>query len=171
MRIQRALILCKDQKTDDELKAIMATHPWAPALIHGFYKSFGEIWDECYGAHSGFDAIWIDAGLTLFDPDRKWIVENFHSPGGALELFQPSTDLLGEYERHKCRLQYEWWEAIVRLITHQIPANYWAYGVYYGEIEDDFDNAEQAWRDSFLGHFDYSPEAQAALGNAASMTA
>jgi hypothetical protein len=39
MLVRQALILCKDQKTDDELKAIMATHPWSGALMHGFYKS------------------------------------------------------------------------------------------------------------------------------------
>jgi hypothetical protein len=64
MFIKRALILCKDQQTDAELKAVMATHPWASGLLYGFYKSFGRTWDELI-ASLGFDAIWIDAGLTI----------------------------------------------------------------------------------------------------------
>jgi hypothetical protein len=40
------LIGRKDQKTDDGLKAVMPTHPWASAIIHGFYKLFGEVWKE-----------------------------------------------------------------------------------------------------------------------------
>jgi hypothetical protein len=59
MFIRNALIFCKDQKTDDQLKAILATHPWAPALLHGFYKSSCGTRDE-YSSYGGYDALWVE---------------------------------------------------------------------------------------------------------------
>jgi hypothetical protein len=50
---------------------------------------------------------------------------------------------------------------------HQIPAHYQTYNIYYGEIEDDFDDPEKAWREDLLARFNYSPKVEAALGNAA----
>jgi hypothetical protein len=136
MFIKMALILNKDQKTDDELKAIMATHPWAPALLHGFYKTFGGTWEE-YGDRGFYDAIWIDGGIAGFDHNDKWLIENFHAPN---LLCRPlSDDPFGPYERRKDKLRKAWWDANVALICHQIPRDYQTYAVYYGEIEDDFE--------------------------------
>ena len=163
MYIKQALIVCKDQKTDDELKAIMATHHWAPAMIHGFYKLFGEVWEEEKEIGHMADAIWIDGGLTYFDTKNKWVVENFHVPNIYRE--QEPALLFTPYERRKYDLEKEWWNATVALILHQIPRDYHACGVYYGELEDEFDNVEEAWRESLLAYFNYAPAVEVALGN------
>ncbi|MGY8682459.1 hypothetical protein Q2941_32485 [Bradyrhizobium sp. UFLA05-153] len=170
MQIKKALILSKDPKTDDELKAIMATHP-AP-WVHGFYKStlHDKWWEAClHTSASGIDAIWIEEGFT-FDHGDKWLVESFHVP----DLFcRPlSADPFGPYERRKDQLEEAWWSANVALIFHQIPESYHAYGVYYGEREDEWGGPdcselpepEPAWRESLLEYFDYAPEVKAALG-------
>jgi hypothetical protein len=165
MFIKTALILCEDRKTDDELKTIMATHPWAPALMHGFYKSFGGTWEE-YADRGGGDpdAIWCGGGITAYNRDRddKWIVESFDTPH---LLCRPlSTDPLCAYERRKGQLEDNWWMATVELIRHQVPAEYRVYVIYYGEIVDEFDNAEEAWREGLLAIFNYAPKVAAALG-------
>ncbi len=165
MFIRHALILCKDQKTDDELKTIMATHPWAPGMVHGFYKSSEGTRDE-YGDWGGYDALWVEQGITLFDAANKWIVKSFHTPNPYRELGS-IDDLFGSEARREGELKNQWWNARVELILHQIPDHYQGYGIYYGEIEDEFDNAEQAWCKSLLEHFNYSPEIEAAIGNAA----
>jgi hypothetical protein len=173
MDIKQALILCKDQKTDDELKAIMATHPWSGAIMHGFYKSLDEKWEpDLEYWHGTPDAIWVDGGITG-PVGVKWIVENYHVPN--LFYCRPlPDDPFGPYGRRKDELEQAWWKANVALIFHQIPDEYHAYRVYYGEIEDDYDHdgshgghaavAEEAWRECLLHHFNYSPEVKAALG-------
>ncbi len=158
MFIKIALIVSKDRKTDDELKTIMATHPWA-LLTHGFYKSFGGTWEE-YADRGAYDAIWCDGGIS-FNND-KWIVENFHVP--LVNWRDLSADPLCAYERYKGQLENKWWKATVELIVHQIPDEYQVYDICYGEIVDEFDNAEEAWRESLLKRLNYAPEVAAALG-------
>jgi hypothetical protein len=158
MFIRDALIICKRQKTDEELKAILASHPWAPSMTHGFYRSFGGTWEE-YGDRGYPDAIWIDQGIAAFDPENKWIVENFHTP----ELCQLlPADPFGSYGRRKNELEERWWHAIQELIAFQIPDDHYVYNILYGELEDESgEGAEQAWRESLLEHFNYSPEVEA----------
>jgi hypothetical protein len=163
MNIKQALILAKDQKTDDELKAIMATLP--SPRTHGFYKSLSEKWDHVWPCCTLPDAIWIDKGLTGFDHENKWIVEGFHTPNTA-RCRPLSTDPFGSYEQHKDDLKNQWWGATVKLILYQIPDGYRVYAINYGEIEDEFDGAEAAWRESLLEHLDYSVDAEALFGTA-----
>jgi hypothetical protein len=161
MYIKRALIFSRVQKTDDELKAIMATHPWAGTLMHGFYKSREGKWDPYFfQAHT--DAIWIDEGITAFcRSNNEWIDEEVHSPA---PLFWHVLDRPWEERRDIWRnLEKAWWSATTALVLHSIPKGYPAYVVYYGEIEDEFDNAEEVWRESILEHFDYSDEVKAAI--------
>ncbi|MDA9521461.1 hypothetical protein XI06_14140 [Bradyrhizobium sp. CCBAU 11434] len=170
MMIKKALICAKDQKTDDELKAIMATHPWAPGMIHGFYKS-DAIFGELIGRMT-YGAIWIDAGFGF--GSGNWMVESFHCPEPAYPCSRPlPSDPMddGWYQRRKA-----WWKATSELIRNGIPDDYRVYIVYYGEIEDDFDFdgtqggdaavAEASWRKGILAHFNYSPEVEAAVGAA-----
>jgi hypothetical protein len=166
MFIQRALILCKDEKTDDELKTIMATHPWAPGgMVHGFYKSSEGTRAE-YGDWGGYDALWVEQGITLFDPANNWVVESFHTPSPYCELGS-IDDLFGADARRNDELKKQWWDATVALILHQIPDDYRAYSIFYGELEDEFDHAEETWRESLRAHFDYSPKVEAFFNKAA----
>jgi hypothetical protein len=117
MFVRTAFILCKAPKTDDELKAIMATHPWGPALIHGFYKVLDEKWKPDWGFWWGKpDAIWCNDGFNHFGSDNTWIVENFDVP----HLYErpPSDDPFSPYEQRKDQLEKQWWNAVVVLIAH-----------------------------------------------------
>jgi hypothetical protein len=176
MFIKRALICAKDRKTDDELKAIMATHPWAPVRVHGFYKEFDGTWAQCAARCVGgstYDAIWCDAGVTCFG-DERWTVDGFHTPGLVLWPSKPFSEEGDDYGRRMDLLGKRWWSATVELIFHQIPDGYHVCRVYYGEIEDEYDYdggrggdvvvAEEAWRESLLAYFDYSPKVKAVLG-------
>ena len=97
----------KDQKTDDELKAVMPTHPWAPAIVHGFYKLFGKVWKEEKEIGHMADAIWIDGGLTYFDTNNKWVVENFYVPN--IYRAQEPALLFTPHERRRHDVEKEWW--------------------------------------------------------------
>jgi hypothetical protein len=166
MDIKLALIVCKDPKTDDQLRDIMATHPgWVPR--HGFYRPGSSV--ETHGTPA---AIWIDRGITNYVPDAKWLVENFHVPRiDDWDLPLEINDYLLYWDR-QCKLQKAWWKASLALVYYEIPSEYWRYHVYYGELEDDYDGsrggdaavAEEGWRRALLDHFDCAPEVKAALG-------
>jgi hypothetical protein len=104
MFLQTALIFCKEPKTDAALNAIMATHPWAPALIYGHRVRRRSIWEEEMQWQSLPDSIYIDEGYSI--SDEKWIVENFHAPS----CFLPSLEL-ADLDK-QCQRQKVWWRAI-----------------------------------------------------------
>jgi hypothetical protein len=70
LRISR--IICREAKTDDQLKEIMKSHPSAPNLIHGFYHSTDvddtpNEWrstfpDNCWGHPDG---LYLEGGVRL----------------------------------------------------------------------------------------------------------
>jgi hypothetical protein len=55
-------------------------------------------------------------------------------------------------------LQKALWKATVNLLLNDIPQDYCSHVVQYGEIEDEFDNAEEAWKKTLLAHYDYDPK-------------
>ena len=109
------------------------------------------------------DAIWIDGGLTYFDTNNKWVVENFYVPNIYRE--QEPGLLFTPHERRRHDVEREWWSATVALILDQILGDYHVYGVYCGEFEEEFDNVEEAWRENLLACFNYAPAVEVALGN------
>jgi len=161
MFIRQALILSKTEKSDDELRAIVTTHPMA-ATLHGFYLTH-DTHDEASPAFppdlcrsSALDSIWVDERL---DP---WIDRRFDAPGFPSAVLRDESCSVHAQHRHE--LEQNWWKAVVALIRDDVPLNYFSYAVCYGEIEDEYDHPEQAWRDSLLAHFNYSPALRWALG-------
>jgi len=152
MFLKTALILCEEPKTDAELKTIMATHPWAPALIHGFRRVRCVTWgDDHYriSLYSPPDSIYLDIGCGI--TGEKWIAESFHKPFCCLKDFSIEEHL---------ELEENWWRASAALLLRGIPENYQSHVVYYGEIEDEFEPgvAEEAWKQAILENYDYDPK-------------
>jgi hypothetical protein len=172
MQIKRALVFCKDQKTDAELKAIMAEHPWSGGgPMHGFYKASEEEWEPDGYLIPRPDGVWVDEGVNAYGTGEKWVVENFHAPGHPRSALRLES---GRYWHLISTLEKEWWRVTTELILRQIPSSYHAYTIYYGEIEDEYDPwgdrggdaavAEQAWHEGIGKRFDYAPEVMAAVG-------
>jgi hypothetical protein len=154
MFLKTALILCEGPKTDAELKAIMATHPWAPALIHGFRSVHRVAWEDEYyvSRHSPPGSIYLDVGYSFVG--EKWLVKNFHEP------FHHLMDLEWNAFKERHELKEDWWKATAALLLSGIPVNYHSHVVYYGEIEDEFEpgQAEEAWKQAILENYDYDPK-------------
>jgi hypothetical protein len=171
MFIRKALICAKHYQTDDELKPIMATHPWAGALMYGFFRreydvvSWEEHRDDC--CRASYDAIWVDEGIAAYDRNNKWAVKNFDAPEPNLRLLLDDA----HWDREQL-LERAWWKATQDLIFHCLPDDYRVHIVYYGEIVDEFGgdgdadlpDPETAWRDALLEYFSYAPDVAAALG-------
>ncbi|QIG93488.1 hypothetical protein [Bradyrhizobium sp. 6(2017)] len=154
MKMKRALICTKTPKTDDELKTIMASHPWAPGMIHGFYKlkDCCGTWNELATFGMTYDAIWIDAGYAY--NLGHWVVESYHAPEPNQPCSRPSPgELFDEDPRRKA-----WWKATSDFILSNIPDEYQVYTVYYGEIVREFEDLENAWCEYLLDNFDDSSE-------------
>jgi hypothetical protein len=155
MLLHNAFIFCETPKTEDELREIMKSHPWAghgpeTSMIHGFYLSPN--YDDGPGAwkHSWYsapDSIYVDVGFAY--SDSKWIDcwRCFPSPnclGAKLDDFDQQT---------------RWWERTAHMIAQHIPDEYHWYRVYYGQIEDEFEpgEPEKAWQELARDNGIYEP--------------
>jgi hypothetical protein len=153
MYLKTAFIFCKEPKTDVELKAIMATHPWAPTMTYGFYKLRSSTWaDErnTWSCASSADSIYVDTGYGF--GSEKWIAESFDEP---FLMFTEREDW-GE----RCRLQRAWWKAVTELLLNNLPESYHSHTIRYGELEDEFEPgaAEKAWKEMLLADYNYDPK-------------
>jgi hypothetical protein len=158
MLIKKALTCAMVQKTDDELKAIMATHPLVRSdAAYGFYKAFGGVWEK-HGIDRGYrDAIWFDVGIArgsfVKTPRTSlpgdWMAKGFHTPRFHWPLHEDD-------EERERELREQWWRTTVTLLIHRIPRAYLVYAIYYGEVESKDDDVET--------YFYHAPEVEAALG-------
>jgi hypothetical protein len=149
MFLKTAFIFSKEPKTDAALSAVMATHPWAPAMIHGLRTirsntKENEVWDR-----PPPDSVYVDDGYGV--SREKWLVENFHTPDCFLRL---------GFDEQCRRLEVCWWKATIDLLLHSIPPDYHVHVVFYGELEDEFEPgaADKAWKRAILEAYDYDPE-------------
>ncbi|UGA45664.1 hypothetical protein HU230_0006390 [Bradyrhizobium quebecense] len=163
MNIKKALICTETPKTDNELRAIVATHPWAPLMTHGFYRKNpeSETWEdrESYSYGDSYGAIYVDAGIAY--KLGSWLVESYHAPHPQ----HPCSRFLDDERfRQRFSLHKAWWKATSDLILNDIPDDYRVHVIYYAEITDEFDDTETVWRRNLLEYFNYAPELKAALG-------
>lgn len=157
MFLRTAILFTDELKTDAELKAIMATHPWAPAMTHGFRRVRDETWEDenFLWSHSRPDAIYVDASYGFGD-DNKWLVASFHQPSCHLLYLGRDEKDFTEY----AELEKAWWRAAAGLLLHCIPEACHAHVVQYGEIVDEFEPgvAAKAWKETVLENCNYDPK-------------
>jgi hypothetical protein len=150
MLLHTALIFCLEANTDDQLKQIMATQPWAPSMIHGFRNDAraGLRLGEWRWRYSQPDSIYAEGGFGFVG--AEWLDCEFHEPVPRLML-SPARDDLIDDPNWKLRKTAEdaWWRAIVELVLTQIRDDCHCYRIYYGQIEDEFDpgEPERAWKE------------------------
>jgi hypothetical protein len=169
MFLHTALIICREAQTEDQLKEIMATQPWAGACIHGF-RNVTSHWEDLdqwrqrcsYGSECLPDSIYIDGG---FGPTHcTWLDCWFHDPD-PLWLpklpYSPVSDSQWE-TRWKARSAAEdaWWQATVALVLVELSNDCHCYSIYYGQIEDEYEPGapERAWKELILANCNYDPK-------------
>jgi hypothetical protein len=159
MLLHTALVICREAKTDDQLKEIMSSQPWAPQMIHGF-RNVTRPWDDLNEwrqqcSYSLPDSIYVEGGLGM-SGDKTWLDCWFDEPT-PIFLSRPSEDPIND---PKWKALKVWWRATVELVLVWITTDCHCYRIYYGQIEDEYEpgEPEQAWEKLILANYNYDPE-------------
>jgi hypothetical protein len=154
MHLHTAFVFCISRKTDDELEAIMATQPWAPALTYGFRNTTPPYALEPEGWGWGTpESIYSENGFG-FSHD-KWLDKEFNEPSPNYRQLPETIDDPRWQKRWDA--QTAWWQATIKLVLSEISPETHCYRIWYGQIEDEFEpgQAEQSWKDAILERYNY----------------
>lgn len=160
MLLHTALIICREAKTDDQLKEIMSSQPWAPHMIHGF-RNATRPWDDAdqwrqQCSYSVPDSVYGEGGLGMSSHDKTWLDSWFDEPTPIFLTKLPDDPI----NHPRWRVQEAWWRATVELVLVSLSNDCHCYRIYYGQIEDEHEpgEPEQAWKNLILANYDYDPE-------------
>jgi len=150
MLLQTALIICREAKTDDQLKEIMSGHPFP---VHGF-RNVTRPWDspdQWRQQGSLPDSIYVEGGPGM--RHENWLDRSLDAPTPFF-LRTPPDDPINH---PKWKAEEAWWRATVELVLVEIDNDCHCYRIYYGEIEDEFEpgEPERAWKELIIANYDY----------------
>jgi hypothetical protein len=160
MLLNTALIICREKKTDDQLREIMTTQPWA-GTIHGFYNATtrGDHLDEwqyqcCFGHLP--DSVYVEGGVGM--ARINWLDRSFDQPTPILLCGPLPDDPIKDWAAQR-KIEQAWWHATVNFVLKNIGECCRYYEIEYGSIEDEAPNeVENAWKELILRNYNYDPE-------------